>query len=239
MLFKFGAPQAALQFVAFLFDNTDRLGDRKLPRDVAGFESGLQRLDFRFFRRGGFLQRVHQPGLGQPGCGLLAVPGLFEFVGKHVTLFFHRAQGLGHGEFARNISGIEPGLQFLDLGVPDGSGLLQFAGGLGLGEFDRVAFILFSQRKPLVQLLFEIAVANLLQNVRVPGLINLECLPAVRADDFMHDYLPPGSAKICKSISGATPPALRAFCKTPRNQALLRSDRQKKKEETGGHFRHE
>ncbi len=61
------------------------------------------------------------------------------------------------------------------------------------GEFDGVPLVLLGQLKPLVQLLLELAVANLLQDVRVPGLVNLECFPAVRADDFMHDYLLPSA----------------------------------------------
>jgi hypothetical protein len=46
--------------------------------------------------------------------------------------------------------------------------------------------VLLGQLKPLVQLLLELAITHLLQDVCVPGLINLECLTAVRADDFMH-----------------------------------------------------
>ena len=69
------------------------------------------------------------------------------------------------------------------------SSILKFTGSLGLGEFDGIPLVPFGQLKPLVQLLLELAVANLLQDVRVPGLVNLECFLAVRADNFMHEYL--------------------------------------------------
>ena len=39
-----------------------------------------------------------------------------------------------------------------------------------------------------MQLLVELAVANLLENVRVTGLVNLERFLTVRTDDFMHNY---------------------------------------------------
>jgi hypothetical protein len=46
---------------------------------------------------------------------------------------------------------------------------------LACGKLDGIALVLLGQFKPLVQLLLERAVANLLQDVRVPGLVNLEC----------------------------------------------------------------
>jgi hypothetical protein len=57
-----------------------------------------------------------------------------------------------------------------------------------LGEFDGIALVLLGQLKALVQLLLKLAVANLFDDVRVPGLVDLECFAAVRADDFMHGY---------------------------------------------------
>jgi len=42
-----------------------------------------------------------------------------------------------------------------------------------------------------VKLLFKLSIANLLDDVSVSRLINLERFPAVRADDFMHFYIPP------------------------------------------------
>ncbi|MCY1238114.1 hypothetical protein D9M72_508340 [compost metagenome] len=40
-----------------------------------------------------------------------------------------------------------------------------------------------------MQLLLEIAVAHLLQDVRVTGFVDLECLAAMGADDFVHGYV--------------------------------------------------
>jgi hypothetical protein len=57
---------------------------------------------------------------------------------------------------------------------------------LGLCELDGIAFVLLSQCQPFVQLLLELAIANLLQYVRVPSLVDFECLTAVRADDLVH-----------------------------------------------------
>ena len=51
-------------------------------------------------------------------------------------------------------------------------------------EAQRVS--LLGQLKPLAQLLIELVVTNLLQDVRVSGLVNLERFPAVWADNFVH-----------------------------------------------------
>jgi hypothetical protein len=111
---------------------------------------------------------------------------LRKFIREGVTLFFHDTQGFGHGELPRDLAGIELGLEFLDLGVLSYNSLLHFAGSLRLGKLDGVPLVLLGQLKPLVQLLFELAVANLIDDVRVPGLVNFECFPAVRAVDLMH-----------------------------------------------------
>ena len=50
--------------------------------------------------------------------------------------------------------------------------------------------VLLGQLEPLVQLLLELTVANLLDDVGVSGLIDRECFPAVRAVDFMHSWNP-------------------------------------------------
>jgi hypothetical protein len=55
-----------------------------------------------------------------------------------------------------------------------------------LGEFDGIPLVLLGQFKPLAQLFIELVVTNLLQDVRVSGLVDLERLPAVWACDFMH-----------------------------------------------------
>ena len=52
---------------------------------------------------------------------------------------------------------------------------------------------------------FELAVTNLLQYVRVPGLVDLECFPAVGTDDLVHVYASPAFVRIRLSISGTVP----------------------------------
>jgi hypothetical protein len=131
------------------------LGDGELLRQLDGLEPGLQALDLGVLRRGGLLQLVHQHRLGQPGRGLLVLPGLLEFVGQRVALLLDGAQRLGHGQLARHLAGIETGLQPLDLGVLGGGGLLQFAGEPGRGQLDGIALVLLGQFEPLVQLLLE------------------------------------------------------------------------------------
>ena len=42
---------------------------------------------------------------------------LLKFVRKRVALFFYGTKGLGNGELPRDLTGIELGLQPLDLGV--------------------------------------------------------------------------------------------------------------------------
>lgn len=46
--------------------------------------------------------------------------------------------------------------------------------------------VLLGQFKALMQWLLERAIANLLQNICVPGLVDFERFAAVGADDFMH-----------------------------------------------------
>ncbi|WP_245632301.1 hypothetical protein [Edaphobacter aggregans] len=113
-----------------------------------------------------------------------------KFVCKCIALFLYGAQRLRYSEFPLDFSGVKLGLQFLNLSVLSRGILLRFAGSPCFGEFDGVLFILFSQLKALVQLALEVAVSHLLQNVRVPSLVNLECFPAVRAANFMHVHLP-------------------------------------------------
>ena len=138
---------------------------------------------------------------------MLVVLGPLKFVRECVTLFFHGVQCFCHGELPCDLTGIEPGLQLLNLGVLRCGSFLQFAGGLSLGKFDGIPLVLLGQLKPLVQLLLELVVANLLEDVCVPGLVNFECFPAVRANDLVHAYAPPAFFKICLNISGTVPSA--------------------------------
>lgn len=63
---------------------------------------------------------------------------------------------------------------------------MHFAGNLRLGKLHRVARVLLGQFKPLMQLLLESTVANLLQDIGVASLVNFEGFVAVGADDFVH-----------------------------------------------------
>jgi hypothetical protein len=46
---------------------------------------------------------------------------------------------------------------------------------------------MFGQLKPIMQLLFKVAVANQLHDFVASGLLNLKCRSAVRAYHFVHD----------------------------------------------------
>ena len=59
-----------------------------------------------------------------------------------------------------------------------------------------------------MQLFFEVTIANLLQDICIPCLVDLEGLATVRADDFMHVYFPSALASMFLSISGTAPAAL-------------------------------
>ena len=105
---------------------------------------------------------------------------------ERVTLFLHIAQRLCHGQLARKLTRIQLGLECLNLGILGYRRLLHFAGNLRLGKLDCIALVLLGQFKPLIQLLLESAVANLLQDISVPRLVDFECFAAVGADDFVH-----------------------------------------------------
>jgi len=59
-----------------------------------------------------------------------------------------------------------------------------------LSEFNGAPFVLLGQFKPLAQLLVKLDVVNLLQDIRVPRLVNFESFPAMRTDDVMHSKYP-------------------------------------------------
>lgn len=75
------------------------------------------------------------------------------------------------------------GLDFCILGC---GSFLQFGGQLRFGQLDSTLLVLLGQLQPFVQLLLKRAVAHLLQDVRIAGLVNLEGFVAVGADDFIH-----------------------------------------------------
>jgi hypothetical protein len=89
-------------------------------------------------------------------------------------------------QLSRKLTRIQLGLECLDFGILGYRRLLHFAGKLCLGKLDRIALVLLGQLKALIQLLPKSAVANLLQNVCVAGLVDFECFAAVGADDFIH-----------------------------------------------------
>ncbi len=62
---------------------------------------------------------------------------------------------------------------------------LQGIGDIGLGQSNRALLFPLGQLQPIVQLLFKIAIAHLLEDVGVPRLIDLEGFVAVGADDFV------------------------------------------------------
>jgi hypothetical protein len=122
-------------------------------------------------------------------AGLLVVPGLLEFVGQRVALLLDGAQRLGHGELARHLAGIETGLQPWISASLAAAACCSSLAAARRGQLDGVALVLLGQLQPLVQLLLEGLVAHLLQDVRVAGLVDLEGLAAVRADDVVHGIL--------------------------------------------------
>ena len=177
LLLKLRSLEAALQFVALLFDDADGFGDRELLRDLDSVELGLQPLDLRVLRGGGLLQFVGEasprPAWKRFASRCFACSSSFASASRSFSTALRASVT---ASFSRDLTGIEPGLQFLDLGVLGCGSLLQFAGDLGLGELDGVPLVLLGQFEPLVQLLLELVVANLLQDVRIPGLVDLEGL---------------------------------------------------------------
>jgi hypothetical protein len=97
----------------------------------------------------------------------LSLLRLFKFVRERIALFLHGAQSLGHGELARDLAGIESGLQFLDLGSPWPRRILQFAGDLGLASSTALRLSCSASSSRSCNCCSKSAVANLLQDVRV------------------------------------------------------------------------
>ena len=132
------------------------------------------------------MQLVHEPGFCELGFAQFVVTRLLELVCQRVTFFFYRAEGFAHGKLARDIPRIEFALQFLNLSVLGCSRPLQFAGGLGLGQFDGILFVLLGKLKTIVQLLFKLTVAYLLQDIGVSSFVNLKRFAAMWAGNFLH-----------------------------------------------------
>lgn len=63
---------------------------------------------------------------------------------------------------------------------------MQRNGDIGFGQGNRIAHFPLGQLLPLVQLLLEHAIADLIEDVGVPRLVGLEGFVAVGADDIVH-----------------------------------------------------
>ena len=111
---------------------------------------------------------------------------LQQIVGQGVTLFFKGVQGLGYSKFSGYLSGLKLSFEVCNSSIFDGGRLLQLVGQFGLCELDGVDFFLLRKCQSIMQLLIELAVADLLEDVRITGLVNLEGFGAVGADDFVH-----------------------------------------------------
>ena len=111
---------------------------------------------------------------------------LLQFVGKCITFLFHGAHRFSHGKLQRHSTGVKIRFQFLNFRVFGCGSLLHFTTNLFPGEFNGIQLFLLGQLEPLMQLLLELGVPNLLQNVCIPGLINFECFLTMWANYLVH-----------------------------------------------------
>ena len=98
-------------------------------------------------------------------------------------------QGFCDGQLAFNFLAFQLCRQGLDLGVLPRGRLEHFVADGLLGQLDCADLFLLSQFQALVQLLLEFAVAHLLEDVGVAGLVDLEGFVAVWADDVVNCWL--------------------------------------------------
>ena len=120
----------------------------------------------------------HGQGLRNLSGGKLGLQG--------IALALHRTQGLRDREFERRLLGFELRVQGRTLCVLARRRFQELCGGLRFGQGHRALALRCSGLKPFVQLLLNILGANLLEQVGITGLVNLEGLVAVGADDFVH-----------------------------------------------------
>jgi len=186
LLFHHHQIQVVLEFIALPGHHRHRLGHCQPAHHLARLQLRLELLDLGVLPGGHALQLLRQPGLGQQRRCLLRLPHTPQLMGQRIALLVHCAQGLGHRQPACHLGGVQLGLQALNLGVFGGRRLLQFIGHLGLRQRYRIALVLLGQLQPLVQLRVEIRVAHLLEDVGIAGLVHLERLVAVGADDVVH-----------------------------------------------------
>ena len=119
-------------------------------------------------------------------CEFLLEFGFLQTIPQLVPLLHNGVYCLGYRKFLRDLSGIEPSLQFLNLGILDGTCLLHFTYRSFLGQFNGASLLLLRQFKAFMQLLLEFTVSHLLEDVRISGFIHLEGLVAMWANDIVH-----------------------------------------------------
>ncbi|MCC8957672.1 hypothetical protein H8B02_30850 [Bradyrhizobium sp. Pear77] len=107
------------------------------------------------------MQLAGQKRFSKLGGSFLLAFSLRQRIRERVTLFFHCTKGFGDGELLSDLTRLKLGLQLLDFGILGGRGPLQIAADLGLGQFHSVLLFPLGQFQPLVQLSFEVAVADL------------------------------------------------------------------------------
>ena len=208
LLFERRPIKSILQLVPLFLNHTDCLGNSELFRDLTCVDLGLQALDLCILRSCSLLQFVQKFGLGQLGRSFFLLLRLLQCCCQRVAVSFHDTQSFADCQLQLNLTSFELGLQLLYFGILGRSSFLQLTRDLDLSKLNGITLILLSQFKTFVQLLFEVTITNLLQDIRIPCLIDLEGLAAVRADDFMHAYFPSALARISRSISGTAPAAL-------------------------------
>ena len=117
---------------------------------------------------------------------MLAVAlGLFELRAQRLLLFARTGARLLHRHLLSQVGRVELCLQLRDLRLFLRDRLLQFARGLGLGEFDRFALVFFDELFAVLEFALELRVAHLLHNIRISRFVDGERLPAMRTCDVV------------------------------------------------------
>ena len=109
--------KAALQFVTLFLNFIDFLGSCELMLIFDAAELSFQFLNLHVLLTGSFLDSSFELRLSKLRCGFFGLLRLFEFVREFITLFFDPAYRLIHGEFLRDLTGIELSLQITYLRI--------------------------------------------------------------------------------------------------------------------------
>lgn len=149
--------QVAGEVVPGFLDRGDRVLDRHLLRQCRTLGLCLEPRDLGVLRSGGLLD-----GMGPLGLGGLHLRGQLRDLG-----ILRRGRRRGLGCLCRRR-------------------LLELGSDRHLRQLDRGGLLLRRGLEPVMQLLLELAVADLLDDVGVPGLVDRKGLAAVRADDLVH-----------------------------------------------------